>query len=222
MLLDPSEGSPGSVYELLFFADRRGPDPIARWPIGPRVKLERLPVEPCKSTAGPAAVVAFSVHGEPGVALAFDDEEDAASFWRDFIVRQKLMAVSLRVSQGSSQTEKLRGDVSELRCGIRQMMRRAWRWTSRCLVLCALAVAARTAVLAQTEQALDAAKVALGEAGVVISSSVQAVSSTTTVVCDLLGRQGISTSDVERCVAADEMEVRHCAARLLSQRGAGF
>merc|ERR1719221_923015 len=79
VLLDPPEEEARrrvGAYEFLFYDD--GPAPAAqkllvRWAIGPRVRLERQPVGR-PGCGGPAAILVFSILGEPGCALAFDTE----------------------------------------------------------------------------------------------------------------------------------------------------
>lgn len=211
VFLDPVDGDRVGAYELLFMSERQL-EPLARWPIGPRVRLDRLPAENCEGMA-----LAFSVHGEAGCAIAFDREVDGIAFVRDFEVRRKLMAVSLQVSR-QTRAGAIRSNIRGQRGGLCWMLLAVQRWVARLLVLFFLAMAARTAVLAQDQSLLGATGVAIQEGGAALSASTRAATRATATACTMLGASGVLPGAVAQCVEGDDADAIACVRALLNQR----
>eukprot|EP00747_Dinoflagellata_sp_TGD_P163892 gnl/TRDRNA2_/TRDRNA2_183090_c0_seq1.p1 gnl/TRDRNA2_/TRDRNA2_183090_c0~~gnl/TRDRNA2_/TRDRNA2_183090_c0_seq1.p1 ORF type:complete len:286 (-),score=46.65 gnl/TRDRNA2_/TRDRNA2_183090_c0_seq1:257-1114(-) len=215
VLLDPLEVHRVGVHEFLFFGDGNS-EPLVRWPIGPRVRLER---EAAIGIGGTQAVLVFVVQGEPGCALAFSTEEDAAAFARDFRVRQKLMALSLKASRSLGSVEALREQVSNAQQGLLSKLWALQRWIGLLILMGVLAVVVRVVILMlKWRVSADvASQLALHDVGVLVSATMNAAVEKGGEACLLLMKM-IPSSSVEQCALNhDGEQVRQCALNLLRQ-----
>merc|ERR1712187_566235 len=110
VLLDSHEVNRIGSHDLLFY-DADCSQPKLCLPIGPRLKIEEQREDPFAATsggrlslaarlsmAGAGSCIAYDILLQGGVThvITFDTEESAATFLRDFNVRQKLSALSVR------------------------------------------------------------------------------------------------------------------------------
>eukprot|EP00445_Apocalathium_hangoei_P006012 CAMPEP_0203856636 /NCGR_PEP_ID=MMETSP0359-20131031/10290_1 /ASSEMBLY_ACC=CAM_ASM_000338 /TAXON_ID=268821 /ORGANISM="Scrippsiella Hangoei, Strain SHTV-5" /LENGTH=423 /DNA_ID=CAMNT_0050773267 /DNA_START=66 /DNA_END=1337 /DNA_ORIENTATION=- len=116
VLVDPEDTVNVGSYELRFYSVDDGVDePIKRFVIGPRATLNRLPTR--GEDLDDSAVI-FDVRMLPTDrlhTLCFEDEQMAATFARDFRVRQRLMKASLLTAKGASKEMELRGQIECLK-----------------------------------------------------------------------------------------------------------
>lgn len=207
VLVDTNAG----VHELLFFSEDHW-QPLARWQISPSVRLQY------SQQPGLGMLLGFCVNGEVGCSIAFDAEADAVAFQRDFQVRQRLMAVSLKASHGLQSVEVLQQQVDKLRCRFMTGVWSACGWILWLAILLLLAVVARATMLYLADPQripAAAAEVALAETSSVAHATIQTAAFLTSATCQYV-TQGVSAADLEQCVRLPVAEVRACARALLS------
>eukprot|EP00747_Dinoflagellata_sp_TGD_P165061 gnl/TRDRNA2_/TRDRNA2_185860_c0_seq1.p1 gnl/TRDRNA2_/TRDRNA2_185860_c0~~gnl/TRDRNA2_/TRDRNA2_185860_c0_seq1.p1 ORF type:complete len:419 (+),score=58.50 gnl/TRDRNA2_/TRDRNA2_185860_c0_seq1:60-1316(+) len=213
-LIDPADDSASRVgaYELRFYGEG---DPAARWVIGPRMTLGE-PSLIQDSGCGPAAIFELSVPGEPQRQLAFDREAAAAAFARDFRVRHRLMALSLKTSRSLGAADMLRSEVIAMqRRGLLPTLR-IWIWWLA--VLLALAVVVQTVMLLHADSYRRPLAGAVAEAvqttRTSLSTAVTSAAAAGEAACQLLSRQ-IPASALQRCTElTDGLHVKRCVASL--------
>lgn len=235
VLLDPLDTNCVGLYELFFFEDNTA-DPSLRMPIRPRTKLTRQPPDGpsggsrlssvvrrhtmvTRGSIAPCALTIFELSdpASQGFGLAFDTEADAVGFERDFAVRKRVVALSLKTSRGLSSLEALEDQILGLkRLGVVATL----QWMVFGLIkLAALFILLDCVLLflSDSNRPLDG----------IFSSAIQDMMSMTTLVfrktfdvggltCGLFQR-GVSAVALERCVVLPESaDVRSCASSLLA------
>mmetsp|Transcript_56605 Transcript_56605/g.168424 ORF Transcript_56605/g.168424 Transcript_56605/m.168424 type:complete len:302 (-) Transcript_56605:153-1058(-) len=237
VLVDPPEAGRVGNYELLF-CEETSAEPCLRLPIGPRTRLtrqvddeqgsrssrlsaaRRLTLGGASDCGRPSCVqTVFSISfpGAPGWAVAFDSETDAAGFERDFAVRQRLVALSLKTSRGWRTVGELQDELMELR---RYGILATLRWAlSQALTLAVIALIIYVAILYSNdpERPLqDVAATALQDASSTVFAFGERAAEAGVAVCGLVSR-AVPSAAVERCIALpDAVEARSCVAALLA------
>eukprot|EP00421_Protoceratium_reticulatum_P044108 CAMPEP_0168432752 /NCGR_PEP_ID=MMETSP0228-20121227/39046_1 /TAXON_ID=133427 /ORGANISM="Protoceratium reticulatum, Strain CCCM 535 (=CCMP 1889)" /LENGTH=469 /DNA_ID=CAMNT_0008446875 /DNA_START=90 /DNA_END=1498 /DNA_ORIENTATION=+ len=216
VLLDPQDASRVGSYEFLFY-DEGSAEPALRLPIGPRTRVARQRDEASgrsslarrASFAGSdGRAVDVTVPGAPGWTIVFDSHADAAGFERDFSVRQRLVAISLKPPAA-----ELQGELSELRQ--RGALAALRRLLLQALVLLAVAFAAYACLLHADEPerpVLETAAVAFRDASAAAAVLGERVVEAGAAACSALTR-AVPAAALERCTALpDAAEARSCVA----------
>jgi len=213
VFLDPREANRVGTYEFFFYGEKCL-EPLARWPVGPHIRMERQP-----SVRGSAATFLFHTHGEPCCAISFDTEEEANAFERDFLVRQRLMTLALQVARhkgGIGHKSPIFGKVF---------------WSLRSLLLpsalVVLVLVAACVVLRLMDDpqrpTADTLEAAVSDSWAAAQSAgratMDAAGTFTAAACDVFtGASGVPTTALEQCASSqDEMELRRCLAGLVQQ-----
>lgn len=235
VLLDPPDAGRVGSYQV-FFYEESSMEPSLRFAISPRTKLSRQPDDgPIAgsgqlSTAsrrltlggweglGPCCCpVAFSLElpGAPGWAITFDSET-AAGFERDFLVRQRLVALSLKTSRGWRTVGELQEEIMEMR---RHGLFATLQWlVMQAFVVLSLLLVLYAAVLYSNDPdrpLLDIVTVALQDASATAMNFGESAAEVGASACGLL-MQSVPVAAVGRCVALpDAIETRSCVAALI-------
>eukprot|EP00929_Paragymnodinium_shiwhaense_P112943 TRINITY_DN81209_c0_g1_i1.p1 TRINITY_DN81209_c0_g1~~TRINITY_DN81209_c0_g1_i1.p1 ORF type:complete len:440 (+),score=94.55 TRINITY_DN81209_c0_g1_i1:49-1320(+) len=229
--LDPCEVDKVGKYELLFF-EAEALEPMLRVQIGPRMKLvqqpfqvaERLSIAPRASgaTAGLAAVFDLLISGEPARQFGFDDEAEAAAFRRDFVVRQRLVALSLRTSRFSQATEMMESEFERMKAN--GLFPTLQRWFLQLLMLFVVAIAVHSFLLYYYAGASvgSAVQESLQSAQAQFSAAAGSLSQASASVCQAVS-QAVPVAAVDRCASlpleVGEGAVRTCLAKLVDMAG---
>jgi len=235
VLVDPNNGCRVGAYEL-FFYEEGNQQPCLRLPVGPRTRLIRQPDDTlggsdrlslashrpsfCGSDGkGAYRATAYTLlcPGVSGWTLAFDSENEAASFERDFSVRQRLVALSLKTSQGWRFADSLHGELMDLRrSGLLLMLRQLLQ---RALVLVILLIFLYAAMLfssSPNKSLADVTAQTLNDAVAVAQFFVGRAAEAGTMTCGVF-TEAISASEVRRCADLPFAEdAQTCIARLVS------
>eukprot|EP00928_Gymnodinium_smaydae_P069863 TRINITY_DN5364_c0_g3_i1.p1 TRINITY_DN5364_c0_g3~~TRINITY_DN5364_c0_g3_i1.p1 ORF type:complete len:454 (-),score=77.23 TRINITY_DN5364_c0_g3_i1:51-1334(-) len=242
-LLDPpAESGTVGTYELLFYEDGC-PEPMFHVPIGPRMRLAEQSIDgggaltsrrqslarratmARASMARPGVAAAFDLvlPGQSARALTFDTEADAAGFRRDFGVRQRLVALSLRTSRAATALDNLHEEFLQLQAS--GLFATLWRWSFQAILLLFVLVLVHAALLFYSDpyRGLQSALYeALGEARAWVGAIFSAGSAVGAGVCQLVTRTA-PLGQVERCAAlpydVGEGAVRRCLNTLVRQVG---
>lgn len=151
VLSDPLENPGGRMetYDFLFYDETLG-QPVFRAPVGPNMKLMLQPPEPhsgrlsvvqrrssvgARMSLGSSGTTAFdfSVQGINVSALAFDRDDVANSFVRDFTVRMRLTKASLKAARGVNILEELREQIFDIKR--HGLVPTVFRWAFRLIIL---------------------------------------------------------------------------------------
>lgn len=215
VLLDPPSDNSGVIgtYELLFYSFDEGAQKAAcRFTIGPRTRLSQCD----EDSDGP---VSFDFRVTPGVPkhmLAFEEPAVAATFARDFRVRQRLMELSLKTAKGMRSVKEARGELEELR---RQSLSASVvRLVSFFLMLVCLACVVRFSMLFYTNRTTpprEHAIAVLAEARLLLASFKRETLAMGSSVCErIVG--SVPAADLQRCVSlVSPHQVVECAVALV-------
>lgn len=223
VMLDAQDASRVGSYELLFF-DEGYVAPLLRLPISPRLRLTQLN----NALAGGAnsqhrqsmdnmrpSFELTTLGGGPW-GLVFDLEVDAAAFARDYVVRQRLVALSLKTSRGWRTVYELQDEISEMRR--RGIFVTAQRLLYQSIVLIFISLFVYTCVLYSSDPyrpILDVAVSAISDALSASFSFTGWVADASTSVCGLFMR-AVPTSELQRCMSfPDAIDMRSCTAVLM-------
>mmetsp|Transcript_46439 Transcript_46439/g.108118 ORF Transcript_46439/g.108118 Transcript_46439/m.108118 type:complete len:396 (-) Transcript_46439:126-1313(-) len=162
VLLDPTvEEASRRVgsYELIFYGEDDGVQKsVARIPIGPKMALQQQKLD-TKDEDGPA--VAFDLKPSPAEqtrTITFEDAAVAATFRRDFSVRQRVMELASMSSKKQRQVESARDELEELRQ--KSLVASVMRILRVLLVVIVLAAIARASLLYQANKDMTPAQCA--------------------------------------------------------------
>jgi len=230
VIVDPINGCRVGVYEL-FFYEEGNEQPCLRLPIGPRTRLLRQPNEAlsdrlsfvtqrvsfCSSDSRPAIAYTLSFPGVSGLTLAFDSETEAETFERDFAVRQRLVALSLKTSRGWRFADTLENELMELRRrGLLSMARRILLPALVLVVLLLFLNAAGLFLNNPHKSLLDITTQTLDDAGATARYFGETAAEAGATTCGLF-MQAISVPEVRHCAALPYAEDAHeCIRRLVT------
>ena len=221
VILDSQDATRVGTYELLFF-DEGYADPLFRVLISPRLRITQLcPVSAMggKLSASQQRIQrrSFEVSAPGGGpwGLVFDLEDDAAAFSRDYLVRQRLVSLSLKTSRGWRTVDELKDEIAEMRRrGLGAML---WQWLQQAAFFIAISLFVYACVLF----ADDPQQPLLGVVSTAIGDAISASFSITGFMADTIGAicgsfsRAVPVAELRRCVALPEaLDVRSCAARL--------
>lgn len=222
VLLDPQESGRVGQYELLIYEESNF-ELAMRCPIGPRMQITpdaEIPESHRRqsrrlSMRAACTVFNFSVNGEAGWSLAFDESLEAAAFLRDFRVRHKLMALSCKTSSSLETVSFLRGELSEWqRWGVAATLR-TWLFQAFVLVLLAVLLHASSLHYLDPERPfIEAAMGALRDASSTATALFGLFQYIGESACQTISR-GIPARAVETCASLPSCgEVRACVNEL--------
>jgi len=233
VLVDPSNIGRVGTYEL-FFYEEGSEEPCLRFPIGPRTRLLRQPDDASSHSdrlslathrlslggsegmpASMATAYTLLCPGFSGWTLTFDSETEAASFERDFSVRQRLVALSLKTSQGWRFADSLHHEVIYLRhSGLLRMLRRVLPLALVSAFLVFFLHAATLFSSNPSKSLVDVTGQAFHDAVAATQLFGGALAEMGTTTCGLFTK-AISASQVRRCADLPFAEEAHaCIARL--------
>lgn len=238
VLLDSQESVRVGTYEMLFY-DESYAAPMLRLPVGPRMRLERqkeaspdvggrLSMGTRRSSIGlsgraslgglngPSNFFNLVVPGGGPWGLSFDLEVDAAGFERDLLVRQRLVAVSLKTSRSWRTVEELQDELVEMRRrGFFATMRRL---LFQAFIFISISFAVYVGVLYLREperHPTEHAVAAVDDVGGAVLAAGAWAADFGMATCTLFVR-AIPAADLEKCVGmAEAQEARSCAAGLV-------
>jgi len=225
-MLDSQEASRVGTYELLFFVDDGCSTPMLRLAIGPRLQLHRQspamgpgasPASQRRSSMGcNQPTFEISAPGIGPFGLVFDLEAEAADFARDFVVRHRLVALSLKTSRGWRMVEELKDELDDMRR--RGILATAQRLLYQAMLLIGISLFIYACVLYSSEpqrSPLDVALLAISDATTAFFSVFGLVADSGAAVCGTFSSRSISTADLQQCITLpDAFDVRSCAAAL--------
>mmetsp|Transcript_41804 Transcript_41804/g.89746 ORF Transcript_41804/g.89746 Transcript_41804/m.89746 type:complete len:445 (+) Transcript_41804:63-1397(+) len=239
-LIDSRETSRVGVYEILFY-EEDSQAPFLRFMLGANLKLERqiddfdaraslgggrrstMGRRSSMGLGGPVPSFNLSVHGVGQWGLAFDTDEDAASFDRDMTVRLRLVLLSLKTFRGSRAMQGLQGEIAELRA---RGLLATLRWLLGWALLAAMTVlACYTGFLYFSDPEkpfVDHLSVALLDGYVAFLCFCNWAGVTLAAICCSVAR-AVPTEQLARCLALPEaIETRSCVASLSGAAGGTF
>mmetsp|Transcript_32805 Transcript_32805/g.60002 ORF Transcript_32805/g.60002 Transcript_32805/m.60002 type:complete len:408 (-) Transcript_32805:151-1374(-) len=219
VLLDPTvEEASRRVgsYELIFYGEDDGvKKAVARFPIGPKMVLQQQKLD-TKDDDGPA--VAFDLKPSPAEqtrTITFEDAAVAATFRRDFSVRQRVMELASMTHKRQQQAVAARGELEELRQ--KSLFASLMRILRIALLVIILAVIARASLLYQANKGMTPAQCAealLEDAANVVGSTRSAAVSIGSTACELaLG--SVPAVKLKKCLALDHESTALCLSALV-------
>jgi len=225
VLLDSQESSRVGCYELLFY-DESYVAPILRLPMGPRLKLAAQPMTPNggsdarrQTMGGPLLTMRpsfdLSIPGGGPWGVVFDLEADAMAFARDFAVRYRLVALSVKTTRGWRTVRDLQDEIMEMRR--RGLLASLERFFFQALFLICISLLVYACALYSNDSSrpiLDVAVAAITDAWVAFTTSVGWASDLGATACGLL-TPVVPIAEVQRCLAPSQADVRPCMANLV-------
>lgn len=218
-LLDPLESQRVGEYEVLFFASVDGAleeQPIVRAKIGPRSRLVRRSPVVCD-------FLPHGLHQDPSVrSFTFDGEAELEDFERDFLVRQRVMQLSLKTARTpQAACNSLNEPLSSCPAPRRGFFR---RWLFRASILLAMVVSGNVMILMCSDPPTppeEAAQVAFSNAMRVTLTAGRFIASAGALACQLAmgGGEVVSAPEVRHCATlSEEQELRSCLEAALTVR----
>lgn len=219
VLLDPREEDSRTTigeYALLFFSEDDGAKKeFKKIPIGPRMSLKKQPLED-DDPDGPAAI--FELRQGPQVySLAFDEDDVALAFARDFRVRSRLMDISLKTAKGQHAIGEAHAEMLQMER--RSCSARLGRFLRLMLLLMWVVVLIRTGLHVRENPGqepkvyIDWAKQDLMKGVMSAGSHLRSAGST---VCEL-AVGAVPASSLERCLQPGGVsQVRECLLELVN------
>lgn len=232
VLVDPHEEVRTGLYVMLFY-EEGSPEPMLRLTVGPRmklteqrdeVKLDRHSIARRVTMARPSVAAAFDLTSkdQPARAITFDNDDVAQGFRRDFCVRQRLVAVSLKTSRGMQAIDMLQDEFEVMR--VSGFFNTLWRWSFQAAMLFMVAICIHACLLyagaPKGGNFFDSASVALREARLWIFAAGNVASDASVAVCSAV-QKGVPLDAVERCaslpIEVGESSVRRCMLSVISK-----
>lgn len=219
-LLDPLDGQRVGEYEVLFFASVDGAleeQPTVRAKIGPRSRLFRRSALVCD-------FLPHGLHEDPSVrSFTFGGEAELEDFERDFLVRQRVMQLSLKTARNPQAACNLPNEPQSPRFPAprRGFLR---RWFVRASILLAVAVSGNAMILMWTDPPTppeEAAQVALINAMHVTLAAGRIIASAGALACHFAmgGGEVVPAPEVRHCATLhEEQELRSCLEAALTVR----
>lgn len=211
VLLDPIEDSARRVgsYDLCFYGQDSGVrEPKEQFAIHPKTVLKQREV----SDNGPAAV--FEIQGLGGTGgndvytIAFDDKAVAASFWRDFQVRFRVMRLSLQTLKGQQEAQDVKDQIEVLKQQSLEGRFKRFLW-SMIIILVAL-VLCRIVVLIFRGQKHNVMAILMVDAQLLVAQTTRALVFANARICTLTSHM-VLLEDVRKCTQhASPTSIRQC------------
>lgn len=233
VLLDRPDANRLGEYWLAFYEEGSNQATLTI-PIGPRMKIAQhsdtgLDMHPgaqrpsmggCSRESiawgGAPTVFRLSVPGHQSWDIGFERKEDAEGFARDFDVRHRLTALSLKTARGQTAVGELQQQLQDIRSrGIIATLR--WlSWQAVKLVCLVMLFYGGAVYLSDTDKpVIDVVTMTVADVFDSAFVAVQRFHEAGTFMCALVTPAQVPQAELDRCLAlADVYEARSCARAL--------